>query len=115
VIHLSAREGGIHVEPTDRRGCVACTAGVAVAPSVTDAAAQPPGNDNWIVLNGTCDGQPATLRDPKGGNTAFVVGGSVGVGKIFTFINAATGEVLDQIVNRRGIDPQRLVTCEFLF
>ena len=53
--------------------------------------------------------------DPKGGNTAFLVGGSVGVGKILTFINAETGVVLDEIVNGRGIDPDRLVTCEFLF
>lgn len=94
---------------------VACTVGVVVTPRVADAAAQPPGNDNWIVLEGTCDGQPATLLDPRGGNTAFLVGGSVGVGKIFTFIDAATGEVLDQIVTGRGIDPERLVTCEFLF
>ena len=92
-----------------------CAASVVLAPSVTDAGAQPPGNDNWIRLEGTCDGQPATLLDPKGGNTAFLVGGSVGVGKIFTFIDAATGEVLDQIINGRGIDPERLVTCEFLF
>jgi hypothetical protein len=93
----------------------ACAAGIVVAPGVADAEAQPPGDDNWIVLEGTCDGQAATLLDPKGGNTAFLVGGSVGVGKIFTFIDATTGEVLDQIVNGRGIDPERLVTCEFLF
>ena len=93
---------------------VACGA-IVTAPTVFAAAAQPPGNDNWITLEGTCDGEPATLLDPKGGNTAFLVGGSVGVGKIFTFINAETGEVLDEIVNGRGIDPDRLVTCEFLF
>lgn len=94
---------------------VACAAGVGVAPAVTEAGAQPPGNDNWIVLQGTCDGEPATLLDPKGGNTAFLVGGSVGVGKIFTFINHDTGEVLDEIVNGLGVDPDQLVTCEFLF
>ena len=88
---------------------------VLAAQGVASAAAQPPGNDNWLILRGECDGQPATLLDPKGGNTAFLVGGSVGVGKIFTFINAETGEVLDEIVNGRGIEPDRLVTCEFLF
>ena len=93
---------------------VAC-GGIVLAPTVVAAAAQPPGTDNWITLEGTCDGEPATLLDPKGGNTAFLVGGSVGVGKIFTFINAETGEVLDEIVNGRGIEPDRLVTCEFLF
>ena len=93
---------------------VAC-GGIVLAPTVVAAAAQPPGNDNWITLEGTCDSEPATLLDPKGGNTAFLVGGSVGVGKIFTFINAETGTVLDEIVNGRGIDPDRLVTCEFLF
>jgi hypothetical protein len=89
--------------------------GVLTVPGIAMAAAQPPGNRNWITLDGTCGGQPATLLDPRGGNTAFLVGGSVGVGKVFTFINAATGEVLDQTVTGRGIDPDRLVTCEFLF
>jgi hypothetical protein len=94
---------------------LACAGGIVIAPSVVPAAAQPPGNDNWITLEGTCDGEPATLLDPKGGNTAFLVGGSVGVGKVFTFIDAETGDVLDEIVNGRGIDPDRLITCEFLF
>ena len=63
--------------------------GVVAVPGVATGAAQPPGNKNWITLEGMCDGRPATLLDPKGGNTAFLVGGSVGVGKVFTFINAA--------------------------
>jgi hypothetical protein len=78
-------------------------------------AAQPPGNDNWLLLDGTCGGQPATLLDPKGGTTAFLVGGTVGIGKVFTFYNADTNEILEQTVNGRGVDSDRLVTCEFLF
>jgi hypothetical protein len=89
--------------------------GVVAVPGVATGAAQPPGNKNWITLEGMCDGRPATLLDPKGGNTAFLVGGSVGVGKVFTFINAATGDVISQDVSGRGIDPDRLVTCEFMF
>lgn len=85
-------------------------------PGTAGAAAQPPGNANWTTLQGTCDGQPAVLLDPKGGNTAFLVGGSVGVGKIFTFIDIETGLVLDRTVNGgQGIDPARLFTCEFVF
>ena len=90
-------------------------AGVVAVPAVASAAAQPPGNDNWITLQGTCGGQPATLLDPKGGNTAFLVGGSVGIGKIFTFIDIESGEVIEQTVTGRGIDPDRLITCEFEF
>jgi hypothetical protein len=90
--------------------------GVLAAPVVVHGAAQPPGNDNWITLQGTCGGEPATLLDPKGGNTAFLVGGSVGVGKVFTWITAAEPHmVLQREVKGRGVDPARLVTCEFLF
>jgi hypothetical protein len=78
-------------------------------------AAQPPGNATWTTLVGTCNGQPAVLLDPKGGNTAFLVGGSVGVGKIFTFVDVETGLVLERTVNGgQGIDASRLFTCEFL-
>jgi hypothetical protein len=86
-----------------------------LGPSVVMAAASPPGNDNWLTLEGVCDGEPATLLDPKGGNTAFLVGGSVGVGKIFTWVNDETDEVLLQTVAGRGVDPDRLITCEFMF
>ena len=85
-----------------------------IAPSA-GAAASPPGNKNWIVLEGTCNGQPAQLLDPKGGNTAFLVGGSVGVGMHFRATNAATGEVLEETVNGRGIAEDRLFYCTFLF
>ena len=79
------------------------------------AAAQPPGNINWITLEGTCNGEPAVLLDPRGGNTAFLVGGSVGVGKIFTFVDVETGAVLKRTVNNgQGIDESRLFTCEFV-
>jgi hypothetical protein len=95
---------------------VASTICVLAVPSAALGAAQPPGNDKWITLEGTCGGQPATLLDPQGGNTAFLVGGSVGVGKIFTWLNAADPDmVLQTVVNGRGVDPARLVTCEFLF
>jgi hypothetical protein len=80
---------------------------------VAAAGAQPPGNHNWITLDGTCAGQPVTLLDPRGGNTGFVVGGSVGVGKTFRFIDTATNTVILEVVTGRGIDPDRLVTCEF--
>ena len=80
-----------------------------------DAAASPPGNENWIVLDGTCNGQPAQLLDPKGGNTAFLVGGSVGVGMHFRATDVGTGEVLEETFNGRGIDEDRLFYCTFLF
>ena len=72
--------------------------------SPAGAAAVPPGNVNWITIEGTCDGQPAVVLDPRGGNTAFLVGGSVLVGKIFTAIDNDTGQVLDRTVTGRGID-----------
>ena len=80
-----------------------------------DAAASPPGNENWILLDGTCNGQPAQLLDPKGGNTAFLVGGSVGVGMHFRATDVGTGEVLEETFNGRGIDEDRLFYCTFLF
>jgi len=102
-----------------RRAVGAMLAGaisVLVVPGVAAAAAQPPGNDNWSTLQGECGGQPATLLDPKGGNTAFLIGGSVGVGKVYTWSNAADpGVPLQQEVKGRGVDPSRLVTCEFVF
>ena len=67
------------------------------------------------MLDGTCNGQPAQLLDPKGGNTAFLVGGSVGAGMHFRATNAATGEVLEETVNGRGIAEDRLFYCTFLF
>ena len=95
---------------------LACAMSVLATQGVASAAAQPPGNTNWLILQGECDGQPATLLDPKGGNTAFLVGGSVGVGKIFTWMDAAhPGVILQQSVNGRGVDPARLTTCQFLF
>jgi hypothetical protein len=96
-------------------GAVVCVGSVVLATSA-GAAAQPPGNANWITLKGTCDGQPAVLLDPKGGNTAFLVGGSVGVGKIFTFIDIESGQIIERTVNGgQGLDPARLFTCEFVF
>ena len=83
--------------------------------SPAGAVAVPPGNVNWITIEGTCDGQPAVVLDPRGGNTAFLVGGSVLVGKIFTAFDNDTGQVLDQSVAGRGIDEARLITCVFLF
>jgi len=94
-------------------GALVSTAAVFLTSGVAAADAQPPGNHNWITLDGTCAGQPVTIRDPKGGNTAFVIGGSVGVGKTFRFIDAASDTVILEVVNGRGIDPDRLVTCEF--
>jgi hypothetical protein len=98
-----------------RLGVVVCVLLLAL-PGAAGAAAQPPGNANWTTLQGTCDGQPAVLLDPKGGNTAFLVGGSVGIGKIFTFIDIETGLVIERTVQGgQGIDPSRLFTCEFVF
>jgi hypothetical protein len=79
------------------------------------AAASPPGNANWILLEGECNGEPALLLDPKGGNTAFLVGGSVGAGMHFRATDAATGELLMETVNGRGIAEDRLFYCRFLF
>src|SRR5262245_18956011 len=88
---------------------------VLAVPGFASAAAQPRGNDNWSTLQGLCDGQPATMLDPKGGNTAFLVGGSVGVGKIFTWMDDAHPDViLQRSVNGRGVDPARLTTCVFV-
>ena len=50
-----------------------------------------------------------------GGNTAFLVGGSVGVGKHFRATNAATGAVLEETFTGRGIADDRLFYCRFLF
>ena len=88
---------------------------ILLAASPAGAAASPPGNANWILLDGTCNGQPAQLLDPRGGNTAFLVGGSVGVGKHFRATNAPTGEVLEETFNGRGIADDRLFSCTFLF
>jgi hypothetical protein len=79
------------------------------------AAASPPGNANWILLEGECNGEPALLLDPKGGNTAFLVGGSVGVGMHFRATDVATGELLMETFNGRGIAEDRLFHCRFLF
>jgi hypothetical protein len=88
---------------------------VLVVSSPAGAAAVPPGNVNWSTIEGTCGGQPAQILDPRGGNTAFLVGGSVIVGKVFTAIDNDTGQVLDQTVTGQGIDQARLITCVFLF
>jgi hypothetical protein len=95
-------------------GAVLCVLSLALT-ATAGAAAQPSGNANWLTLEGTCDGQPAVLLDPKGGNTAFLVGGSVGVGKIFTFVDVETGLIIERTVNGgQGLDPSRLFTCEFV-
>jgi hypothetical protein len=73
------------------------------------------GRPNWILLDGPCNGQPAQLLDPRGGNTAFLVGGSVGVGKHFRATNASTGAVLEETFTGRGIADDRLFYCRFLF
>jgi hypothetical protein len=88
---------------------------VFAASSPAGAAAMPPGNVNWSTIEGTCAGQPAQILDPRGGNTAFLVGDSVLVGLIFTAIDNDTGQVLDQTVTGQGIDQARLITCVFLF
>ena len=97
-----------------RLGVVFCAL---LLPLAADAGAAPSGSSaNWITLEGTCDGTPTVLLDPRGGNSAFVVGGSVAVGKIFTFIDVETGQVIEHTVNGgQGLDPSRLFTCEFLF
>lgn len=96
-------------------GAVLCALSLALAASA-GAVAAPSGSANWITLEGTCDGTPTVLLDPKGGNTAFIAGGSVGVGKIFTFVDVETGQVIEQTANGgQGLDPWRLFTCEFLF
>jgi hypothetical protein len=91
------------------------TASVVVLAAPAGAAASPPGNRNWIVLDGTCNGEPAQLLDPRGGNTAFLVGGSVGVGMRFRATDLATGQVLEETVNGVGISVDRLFYCRFLF
>ena len=45
-------------------GALLCVGSLALA-TRAGAAAQPPGNANWITLEGTCDGQPAVLLDPR--------------------------------------------------
>jgi len=86
-----------------------------LAAPAAGAATGPPGNANWILLEGTCNGQPAQLLDPRGGNTAFLVGGSVGVGKHFRATDVATGAVLEETFTGRGISDDRLFYCTFLF
>src|SRR5829696_78095 len=81
---------------------VAAAAALVAAAPPAGAAASPPGNANWILLQGTCNGKPAQLLDPKGGNTAFLVGGSVGVGKHFRATDVATGAVLEETFTGRG-------------
>ena len=88
---------------------------VLLAASPAGAAASPPGNQDWILLEGTCNGEPAQLLDPRGGNTAFLVGGSVGVGKHFRATDAATGAVLEETFTGLGIADDRLFYCRFLF
>lgn len=88
---------------------------VVLAAPAAGAAASPPGNRNWIVLDGTCNGEPAQLLDPRGGNTAFLVGGSVGVGMRFRATDVGTGQVLEETVNGLGISEERLFYCRFLF
>ena len=82
---------------------------------IAGAAASPPGNPNWILLEGECNGEPALLLDPKGGSTAFLVGGSVGVGMHFRATDAATGQLLMETFSGRGIAEDRLFYCRFLF
>ena len=55
------------------------------------------------------------MLDPRGGNTAFLVGGSVGVGLRFRTTNADTGEVLQETVSGVGVAEDRLFYCDFLF
>ena len=63
----------------------------------------PRGHVQWPAVR--VAGSPA-------GNTAFPVGRSVGIGKIFTFVDVETGLVIERTVNGgQRLDP----TCEFVF
>src|SRR6266508_6624021 len=86
----------------------------AALPAAATAAAQPTGNATWMVLEGTCGGQKVQLLDPLGGNTAFLLGGSVIVGKRFKATDLTTGEVLLDSINGKGLDVDRLTHCSFV-
>jgi hypothetical protein len=51
----------------------------------------------------------------RGEGNGFGVGGSVGAGMHFRATDAATGELLMETVNGRGIAEDRLFYCRFLF
>ena len=93
----------------------ALLASMLVTVLVTPASfAAPTGNDNWTILDATCDGQPVQLLDPRGGKTAFLIGGTVGVGKRFRYTNLDTGQVLEETVNGAGVSLDRLTYCTVL-
>jgi hypothetical protein len=80
------------------------------------AGAAPNGNDNWLSFEATCDGQQVQFLDPPGpGPSNFVVGGTVGVGMRFLATNLATGEVLEERIYGRGVDPDKLTHCAAIF
>jgi hypothetical protein len=85
--------------------------------AVTGAAgAAPNGNDNWLSFEATCDGKQVQFLDPPGpGPSNFAVGGTVGVGMRFLATNLATGEVLEERIYGRGVDPDKLTHCAAVF
>lgn len=87
---------------------------MAVVLTAPVASAAPKGNDNWIILEATCGGEEVLLLDPRGGNTAFLVGGTVGVGKRFRFSNLDSGEVLAETANGAGVAEDRLTYCTII-
>ena len=94
----------------------AAAAAVSLSTAVATASAGPSGNANWLSFSGVCNGREVQFLDPPGpGPSNFVVGGSVGVGMIFTFTDLATGEVMQEDVFGRGVDESMLNHCAIVF
>lgn len=93
---------------------IVCFCAALSVAAMATAAAQPVGNATWMVLEGTCGGHQVQLLDPLGGNTAFLVGGSVIVGKRFKATDLTTGEILLDSTNGRGLGDDRLTHCSFV-
>lgn len=95
-------------------GCV--SASIVALPSGV-AHATPGKSPNWILLVGTCDGQPAVISDPPGpGPTGFsLTTGRMGVGRLFQFINTATGEIAFEQEYGTALEHanQPITTCAF--
>jgi len=82
--------------------------------STVHADAAPTGGRTWVTLQGTCDGEAVAVLEPLGGSTGFVIDGSVVVGKRFTLINDATGTVVNDFTEGKGVAQDRLIECVFV-
>jgi hypothetical protein len=101
-----------------RLAAITGTAAVGLLMWAAAAHATPGKSPQWtLALTGTCDGVPAVVLDPPGpGPTGFsTLTGKMGVGRLFEWVYAPTGEVAMSDEYGQALDHanQSITTCDF--